>query len=389
MLDQRTLAALRSGLGELALKQATRRLQAGQELLPILQALRRDFSPELAGAVLEQIELRKRARGKFTQAEQLFFTRTALEQASGEVIARYRAERYCNFPDVVDLCCGIGGDALALAQVSQVKAVDVDPVRLAVAEANAAVLGLSERIRFRELDLEREAWPEAAAAFFDPDRRVEGHRGIAFADYRPRLEYLRQALPQYRGLGMKVAPGANWRDLEAWDASVEFISVQGELKEAVLWFGELRQANRVATVLPAGNSFAASTPLTDIPRGEPGAYLYDPDPSITRAGLVGNLAERLDAWQLDPEIGYLSSAAGQATPFARRYSIEDWFGFHEKRLREWLRTRQVGRITVLKRGSPIKPEDLQRRMRLSGPEHRVVVLTRWHGRPVVLVGSVA
>jgi methylase of polypeptide subunit release factors len=69
----------------------------------------------------------------------MFFTRAGLEQATAEVIARHRATRFLGAARVGDLCCGIGGDLLALADQREVIAVDRDPLRLRMAMLNAQV----------------------------------------------------------------------------------------------------------------------------------------------------------------------------------------------------------------------------------------------------------
>jgi len=91
------------------------------------------------------------------------------------------------------------------------------------------------------------------------------------------------------------------------------------------------------------------------------------------------------AAQLDADIAYLTSERRQPTPFARVWAVEDWFPFQLKRLRAYLRARQVGRVTVKKRGSPLQPEALIRDLRLRGDGERVVFLTHLKGRPIVIV----
>ena len=75
--------------------------------------------------------LRLKARSKFDRAMDMFFTRSGLEQASAEdVVARHRSGRYAGASQVADLCCGIGGDLIALAEGRRVLAVDRDPLQL-------------------------------------------------------------------------------------------------------------------------------------------------------------------------------------------------------------------------------------------------------------------
>jgi hypothetical protein len=106
---------------------------------------------------------------------------------------------------------------------------------------------------------------------------------------------------------------------------------------------------------------------------------------VIRAGLVAELGDQLGAWQLDPDIAYISSDRIVQTPFARTWQVEDWIPFNLKQLRNYLRARGVGKITVKKRGSPLQPEQLIQMLKLKGDNQRVVVLTHLHGRPIVVI----
>ena len=78
-------------------------------------------------------------------AASMYFTPDGLEQATRLSVATHRAARLKAFgaSTVVDLGCGIGGDLLAFARAGITAAgVDLDPVRVAVASANLAALGL-------------------------------------------------------------------------------------------------------------------------------------------------------------------------------------------------------------------------------------------------------
>jgi len=113
--------------------------------LSLLAELRKTLPADLAGAALTLARLRERGAAKFSRAGAMFFTSDALEQASGEAIARYRARRFAaaGYTRIADLGCGIGGDALALAGVpgTRVIGVDRDPLRLKMARANVCAYG--------------------------------------------------------------------------------------------------------------------------------------------------------------------------------------------------------------------------------------------------------
>jgi hypothetical protein len=77
--------------------------------LALLSSLRRDLSPEIAGAALTLARLRVRAVDKFSRADSMFFTPDALEQSSGEAVATWRARRFAGYGRIADLGCGIAG----------------------------------------------------------------------------------------------------------------------------------------------------------------------------------------------------------------------------------------------------------------------------------------
>jgi len=181
MLTLSALAYLRSPAGEEALRAASGLDLAGGSLLRELVRLRRHLPPARAAAVLAQTSLRRRAAAKFSRAQGMLFTPEGLEQASGETVAAHSASRYSGYGRVADLCCGVGGDTLALARHALVDAYDRDAVRLACAEHNATVYGLADRISFHLADVEtvdlslqpRSTSPPA------PLRHGEGRNGIS------------------------------------------------------------------------------------------------------------------------------------------------------------------------------------------------------------------
>jgi hypothetical protein len=62
------------------------------------------------------------------------------------------------------------------------------------------------------------------------------------------------------------------------------------------------------------------------------------------------------------------------TPFARAFEITDAMPFSFKRLRQALRERGVGSVTIMKRGSAVNVEHLRRELQLKGRRHADVIL---------------
>lgn len=388
-MDLATFGQLLGPHGRAALTAAAELRPSETTFLACYERLRKSFPPALAKAALETVLLRARAAGKFSRADQLFFTREALEQASGEVVARYRAGRLGSWSCVADLCCGIGGDSLALAAAGlAVEAVELDPLRAAMAAANAAVLGLTDRVHVHTGDVRTVVLGGIAAAFADPARRAAGRRYLDPEEYKPSLSALRDRFPAGFPLAVKVAPGVDVAAVAGPHAEVEFVSVDREMKDCVLWYGPLRSAARRATALPAGATLSADGPVPPLPAGaDPDEFVLDPDPAVVRAGLAGLLAEQLGLRAFDPAIALLAAGRPVRSPFVVAYRIEYAERYHLRRLNEWLHQRRVGRVTLVRRGGRVAPEEVERRLKLRGDEHRFVLLTRRGDEPLVLVGT--
>ncbi|MQS08318.1 class I SAM-dependent methyltransferase [Streptomyces alkaliphilus] len=377
--------------------EAVRDHAPGEELA-LATRLRRDHPADLVAAALTRARLRVRARAKFgAEADTLWFTADGVEQATRAFVAAHRARRLvaAGATRVVDLCCGNGGDALALARAGlDVLAVDRSPLACAVVEANAGELGLTDRIRVARGDVTDPAvigdlTAPGTALFIDPARRDGRGRTFDPEAYSPPLSWALDAARRAPLAAVKVAPGIPHEALPP-DAETEWVSDAGEVKEAVLWFGTGATCPRRATLLPGGHTITgdgspAPAPEPDGAHGPVGRYLYEPDGAVIRAGLVGAVARTLGARLIDPRIAYLTSDTALRTPWATAWEITEVLPFNLKRLRALLRDREVGTLTIKKRGFATTPEELRRRLAPRGPNACTLVVTRVGDRPLVLV----
>ncbi|RPI77509.1 MAG: class I SAM-dependent methyltransferase [Chloroflexi bacterium] len=345
-MDVENFLYLLTAEGQNALDAASKLEPREEDFLAHFTALSKVFPADLARAALETAILRREAKVKFPQADRMYFTREALEQATSYDVSSYRSERYEGYHPVADLGCSIGGDTIAFAQKAFTTGVDLDPLRIQMAQENLRSLGLAEQSAFLQADLVSllPIKGKHTALFFDPARRSKGRRIFSVRDYHPPLNIIYTWLKNFPAVGVKISPGVDLDELTEYSAEVEFISLRGELKEAVLWFGPLKTASRRATLLPGPHTIGVDRPPNEepvLPLSEPLTFLLEPDPSILRAGLVGDLGAILDAAQLDPSIAYLTADSATNNPFVRGYIIEDLLPFHLKLLRAYLLERGV------------------------------------------------
>ena len=353
--------------------------------LELAQALRGRYPADLVAAALTQQALRAAARAKFSRADAMLFTRDGLEQASSEVTAAHSAARYPAGALVADLCCGIGGNLTALGRGRRVMAVDRDLVSLEYARHNAGVYGAAGELAAVCADVGDVALGGVGAVFIDPARRAGGRR-LAAGRSEPPLHWCLDLADRVPAVGIKAAPGLP-RDLVPTGWEAEFIAVGRDLKEAMLWSPALATARSRATILPSGDTLTAASGAVggDVPVAAPGAFLLDPSPAVTRAGLVEELARRRGAWKIDPEIAFLSDDREHRTPFARTLQVVESAPWHERRFARRLAELGIGAADIRRRGLAGDVPQIHRRLGLRGPGRATVVLTRVSGRPWGLI----
>ncbi len=364
-----------------------------RDVLRMVSDLRKaGHSPGLVAAVLTQAKLRSKAKAKFGPfADRMLFTEAGLEQATRLPVAARHAGRFqaAGLERVADLGCGIGGDALAISALDiDVLAVDADEVTAAIASYNLAPFpGTTvEHRRAEDVDLR-----SFDGVFLDPARRTAGHGQTSRLtdpdEYSPSLGFAFE-LATGRSLGVKLGPGLD-RDLIPSTAEAQWVSVDGQVVEMGLWFGVLARpgVGRAALVIrgDAADELTAASDSDDAETGALGEYLYEPDGSVIRARLIGDLARSIDGRMLADGIAYITSDTRTETPFATGFRVVDTLPFNERDLKRTLRERGIGTLEIKKRGVDVDPATLRKRLSLSGQASATLLLTRVAGKHTALL----
>ncbi len=375
------LALLREPAGRQALAAAEALLEGDR--LAAASSLRTRFDPSLAAAALTQASLRRHAVAKFgPAAHEMYFTRTGLEQATRLPVATRRAARLraAGATSVADLGCGLGADLRAFTAAGlAAHGVEADPVTAACAALNAPLATVTTGDA-RDFDLSA-----VDAVFCDPARRAGSKRVFNPADYSPPWDWVAALPARVPMTVLKLAPGID-QALLGDQTELELVSVDGEVVEAAAWHGPLAQTPRRATLVRGSAVHELTgTGLLRAPVADPRAFLFDPDGAVVRAHLVAEFASIVGGTLADPEIAYVWADAPAQTPFGRCFAVDEVLPFSLKRLRAALRSRSVGRVEILKRGSALDIETLRRDLRLSGPNPACLLLTRVANAPVAVI----
>jgi hypothetical protein len=367
------------------------------------------FDTDLVAAALTQSRLRAKGHEKFGEfADGMLFTSDGLEQATRLEVAARHAQRFrgAGIRHVFDLSCGIGADAMAIAGLDlAVTAVDTDEVTATLAGVNlrhwpaaSASVGTAE-----ETQLPTGEGARHTGAWLDPARRTPGStdaRGRTRRVFRldaispswSAVQSIAQSLP---ATGAKLSPSFPHAAIPA-ATEAQWTSLGGEVLECAIWWGPLvSQVGRSALVIgskgrswtvreaDAGGADATAPVASSL--GQIGAWLYEPDRAVIRAGLTGALTSAVDGFELDSGVGYVTSERCVDVGYARRFAVTESMPLNVKALRAWLRERDVGRVTIKKRGVALDADELRRQLRLSGPVAMTLVLTRIKNQQVCLV----
>ncbi|MCA8959158.1 MAG: hypothetical protein KDC38_01545 [Planctomycetes bacterium] len=320
---------------------------------------------------LELVAARRMARAKFPdRADRLLADRAGVEQASATRVAEHKATRYraLALAQVHDLCCGIGGDAMALASVAEVTGIDVDPVR-------AWMCGENARCSTACIDVVAAPPPAGADTAFhlDPARRIEGEerrRLHRYEDYRPGPAFIASVRERYRAGSIKLGPGVDLDDVPETDqGELEWIEDAGELVQCVWWTGELARdrGRRRATMLPSGESIVGEPrAVAVIGDGRFDAWLYVPRPAIERARLVHTVADPLALREVIGGLGLLTGPEHHESAWWTSYRVLEVLPWREGRIAQWLRAHDAGEVVVKSRGRAIDANRAARALRGSG-----------------------
>ncbi len=294
-----------------------------------------------------------------------------LQLATPEIVAMYIAKRL-KTNIIADLGCGIGGQVIFFAkECKKVYAVERNHEKLEFAKENCRlynvdnvefILGdaLSENVKVQVSD--------ADIVFSDPARPLsEKERTLTnleppiteilkmYSDITPELAF--HAPPQ-------MPPARITLDCER-----EYLSLNGQLNRLTLYFGALKNCERSAVVLP-GEAKLCSSDAPPIETDTLREFVYEPEPSVVKAGLLNELAQTIKEsgndiffYKSDEKRTLLTSSELIVSPFIKdTYRVLGKTEMDMVKMKEILKSEKAGKVVLRFDIEPGKYWELRKRL---------------------------
>lgn len=333
--------------------------------------------------LVDQIAARRQIREKLPswyENERLIFpSKIAAEQCSSEQTAAYKQELVGEDWTVCDLTGGLGIDSYFLSRkVKHLTYMERFPAYCEAAEYNFSVLG-ADNIAVVNGDVTQfvEALPVVDAFYIDPARRGESNKRVfALQDCEPDLPGLLPKLLKHSPRVIaKLSPMADIQmtlELLPGTTSVHVLSVKNECKE-LLFVTERGAEGRQPSIrcINFGTNGVQSFLFTMeeernaglILAERVGAYLYEPNVSVLKAGAFKQIAVRMGVKKLQVSSHlYTSDQLVSGFP-GRRFRVDEILPFTGKLCKGLSKTLPQANITV--RNFPLSVEELRKRTKIA------------------------
>ncbi len=337
--------------------------------------LRKKYPADLVHAALRLASARRKLERKWP-GRVFVADPEGAEMASGELAARHKADRFAQASpgaEMLDLCCGIGADAVALAEAGlRVSAIDRDDLRAWMAGKNAGCPTRTGDVE--QLDL------GDAVFHLDPSRRDAKGRRIRYELLTPGPAFI-ERLCEGRSGAVKLPPGVD--PGEPPPGELEYLSERGRLTQAVLWTGRFARHTVAATLLRDGHPPATISgepePVFEIPYAplEDGCWVHTVDPSVERAGLLVSMCRRACLAMPHPHTGLLIGGSPSEDPMLTSYRLVAEMPWRRAKVRDWLRAHDGGLVVVKTRGKAVDPDIEQKALRAEGSTPYTVFVLRF------------
>jgi hypothetical protein len=330
--------------------------QSDLEDVATMTILRKKWSVDEITIAAELTISRNKAVRKLSNAATLVSDSSGVQQSTSTAIAKHKAIRFEGQEHIIDLCCGIGSDLLALP--NHAIGVDKDQLRCWMAHENT-----SKTIHCQDATTYK--LRNDCVIHIDPSRRNSAGRIYELESMIPPFSSVCEITKNTAGGCIKLSPAINFDDIASLPIpfEIEYIEEKNRLVQAAVWYGSLTNNphETTATSLGIHTSFSGNAEAPAFST-EIDTWILEPNVALERAGLHGTLGNQFEATELSPGIGLLSAKSNPHTPWFTPFEIIEVTSLRIEKVADILRKLQCTQVEVKTRGKTIDPNEWQNKL---------------------------
>lgn len=358
-----------------------------------------------ARAIAEQLACRRKAAKKLPMLslKGLLYSSLALEQASGEAAAAYKAS-IMSGERVIDLTGGLGVDTIFFSKEFRgVVYCERNPLLAELAAHNFRKLDITnvEILHGESLSI-LYSFPDNHFdwIFVDPARRESGRRSVGLVAASPDITAVHdQLLRKAPRVMIKASPAlepGGLRETLPTLSEIRVVSVDAECRESLLLLERGEQNDhsvlRKAVLLSKDGAVVYATSGTGTEERvvslQVRKYFYEPDAAVIRAGLTRKLAFDLGLSFVNGSVDYLTADVPIADFPGRVFRVMAVERYRPKTFRDFLRRHDIAGAALQRRDFPLRSEEIRRKFRLRESDSRFLFFTRDRDGELVCVYGV-
>lgn len=318
------------------------------------------------------------------------FTSLGIAQATHPIIAAHHANRLSGYNVVAEVGCSLGFDTAALSKINKkVIAIELDQLAASFADYNLSLQGISNVDFIVGDGISVLPTLEFDAVWSDPARRDDkGNRLKNPEEYKPPVSKLISTIKD-KPFGIKissVAMGVSYNNVLR-----EWIGFDDELTEQILWRGIDILQDTVSfpeySESWSSKEWGEEEIFQDFPQAP--FILIEPHAAFVGSGAWHKFfASKALATVEKSEAFGVSQNALEKSQFYRQFRINSVLPLRISDIQEFVDNNHIGKsLEIKKKGISENPDEIRRKLKLTGDKDYVLILTHVGARKVCLAGQ--
>ena len=362
--------------------------------LKIATFLSKEYAPEERKLILDYFLLFKKMEEKFGTTDFLLCDKLALEQSTAKDISRVKGTFFPENVHVYDLCCGMGGDSFFLPDSIKITGVDLDENRLSMYLYNMKVFKKNPAVlNMNVCEVHKKENTKNAYFMIDPARRkAETENQRRLENLTPDFEEILEIAKHYKGGIAKLPPAFPLEKIPR-NSEIVYLGAHDDCRECLVLFGALMknphkiqaiQVHKNGTIDTSWISESDFSLIQNLSVKPLNNYIAEPSPLLIRSHLFSELVPE-NAGILSENIAYITSETPIALTGFRNFKVLDFCPLSTSKIKGMLRKRNIGKLTLKKRGVEINPEQEIKRLSPKGNLEAILFYTRIQGEKYAIL----